>query len=205
MSACLETNLPRVIGPGDYRSMPWKNGGGRTTEIAVSPRGAGLANFLWRASIAQVERDGPFSAFPGVERTLVLLAGNGMRLSAPGATQVLRAPWDVVQFAGEQAFACDLRDGPTRDFNLMVRRDAVRGALVVVRETARTLAGFDVLLCFAASGAVECAVDAQPPIVLMPEHTLVIEDAAARSVDVRTLAPDGAALACTMTFARDAS
>ncbi|MFO1397446.1 MAG: HutD family protein [Burkholderiales bacterium] len=186
--------------------MPWKNGGGSTAEIAVSPHGADLAGFAWRASIAQVECDGPFSAFPGIDRTLVLLAGHGMRLTAPDATTVLRAPWDMMAFAGEQAMACELCDGPTRDFNLMVRRDAMRGAVVVVRATPRTLKGFDALLCFAALGAVECTVDAQPPIVLPPEHTLVLEDAAARGrVDVCALAPDGAALVCTMTDARRAS
>ena len=82
----------------------------------------------------------------------------------------------------------------------------MRGAVVVVRATPRTLKGFDALLCFAALGAVECTVDAQPPIVLPPEHTLVLEDAAARGrVDVCALAPDGAALVCTMTDARRAS
>src|SRR5512147_1621544 len=73
----------RVLGPADYRTMPWKNGGGRTTEIAAAPRGADLAGFTWRISVAELERDGPFSAFPGVDRTLVLLAGNGMRLTGP--------------------------------------------------------------------------------------------------------------------------
>ncbi|WP_431460998.1 HutD family protein, partial [Klebsiella pneumoniae] len=32
----------RILRAADYRSMPWKNGGGVTTEIAVSPAGAGL-------------------------------------------------------------------------------------------------------------------------------------------------------------------
>ena len=51
--------------------MPWKNGGGETAEIAVSPPGAALDDFDWRLSMARVETDGPFSAFPGIDRTLV--------------------------------------------------------------------------------------------------------------------------------------
>jgi hypothetical protein len=47
----------------------------RTTEIAVYPAGATLDAFLWRVSIADVERDGPFSRFPGIDRTIVLLEG----------------------------------------------------------------------------------------------------------------------------------
>ena len=59
---------------------PWKNGGGTTREIAAFPPGAGLDDFGWRLSVAEVERDGPFSVFSGVDRTIVLLDGAGMRL-----------------------------------------------------------------------------------------------------------------------------
>jgi len=35
----------RVIRAAECRSMPWKNGGGATTEICVRPPGAGLDDF----------------------------------------------------------------------------------------------------------------------------------------------------------------
>ena len=73
----------RLLTPADYRPMPWKNGAGRTTEIAAHPAGAALDAFAWRVSIADVERDGPFSRFPGIDRTIVLLDGAGMRLACP--------------------------------------------------------------------------------------------------------------------------
>ena len=60
----------RILRAPDYRVMPWKNGGGTTTEVAVSPEGAGLDHFDWRISMARVEQDGPFSTFPGIDRTL---------------------------------------------------------------------------------------------------------------------------------------
>ncbi|MGP4884984.1 HutD family protein, partial [Klebsiella pneumoniae] len=41
---------------------PWKNGGGETREIICVP--APDAPFLWRASIATLQADGPFSPFP---------------------------------------------------------------------------------------------------------------------------------------------
>ncbi len=72
--------MVRLLTPADFHPMPWKNGAGRTTEIAVYPPGASLDAFLWRVSIADVERDGPFSRFPGIDRTIVLLEGGGMRL-----------------------------------------------------------------------------------------------------------------------------
>lgn len=176
--------------------MPWKNGGGRTTEIAAFPPGADLASFAWRVSIADVEGDGPFSAFPGVERTLVLLAGCGMRLARPGVAMELRAPFDVVTFPGEHALACELRDGPTRDFNLMVRRQAARGTLAVVRDGARTFTGARTLLCFAATGTVECTFAGPPPVVLAPEQTLLVEGGDAMTV--RALTAGGAALVCAI-------
>ncbi len=51
---------------------PWKNGGGMTADVAASPPGAGMDGFDWRVSIARVEADGPFSVFPGVDRTMAL-------------------------------------------------------------------------------------------------------------------------------------
>ncbi len=52
-----------------------------------SPRiraGAGLETFIWRVSVADVASDGPFSRFPGIDRTIMLLEGAGMRLCARG-------------------------------------------------------------------------------------------------------------------------
>ena len=59
----------RVLRAADYPRMPWKNGGGETAEILVEPAGAPLDSFDWRLSMARVAADGPFSLFPGVERT----------------------------------------------------------------------------------------------------------------------------------------
>ena len=68
----------KVIRACDQLVMPWKNGGGITREIAkrVDSRG----NMVWRASRATISQDGDFSLFPGVERHLLLLKGEGFRL-----------------------------------------------------------------------------------------------------------------------------
>lgn len=72
---------------------PWKNGGGETREIAAFPPGAGFDDFDWRLSIATIAEDGAFSAFPGIDRTLILLSGNGvaLRLDDGGAMSCNRA------------------------------------------------------------------------------------------------------------------
>ena len=63
----------KILRPADYRSMPWKNGAGTTIEIAVFPEQAGLDDFVWRVSRAQVVADGGFSHFAGIDRSLALL------------------------------------------------------------------------------------------------------------------------------------
>jgi environmental stress-induced protein Ves len=164
----------RILSPADYRRMPWKNGGGHTHEIAVYPESAGMAAFAWRVSVAEVARDGPFSRFPGVDRTLVLLTGNGVRLEGSGTPLDLRIPYEPVTFTGDAEFDCVLTDGPVRDFNLMVRRDAATGEVVVVREGGQAIAPAQAYVCFAAAGVSECLIAGYPPLVVAPEHSLVV-------------------------------
>lgn len=123
------------------RATPWKNGGGSTCEIACWPPGAGLDDFDWRASIATIAASGPFSEFPGVDRVIMLLDGDGVRLrSADGAIDHrLDRPWAPFAFPGERALDCERLGGASSDFNVMVRRGRLRAELDLVRE-ARALA-----------------------------------------------------------------
>jgi environmental stress-induced protein Ves len=121
----------RLRRAGDHRRMAWSNGGGTTYEVASAPEGAGLDGFGWRISLADIAASGPFSPFPGIDRTLVLVDGTGMELEVDGATTALR-PRDVVRFAGEQSVSCRLTHGPTRDLNVMVRRGRFAARVEVV-------------------------------------------------------------------------
>ena len=119
-----------VIPANEYRRERWKNGAGWTREIHAHPATAPAQGWDWRLSIAEIEDDSPFSAFPGVDRELVLLGGNGLRLRfEDGALHVLRPPHERLRFAGERAVAGELIDGPTQDFNLMWRRDTIDAQL----------------------------------------------------------------------------
>jgi uncharacterized protein len=103
---------------------PWKNGGGTTTEVAAFPPGASLENFGWRVSIAQVARGGPFSLFPGIDRTLALFEGR-MALTIAGHGVVeLSAEAPPVAFPGDVATEAALIGGPVTDLNVMTRRGA---------------------------------------------------------------------------------
>lgn len=103
---------------------PWKNGGGSTREIACCPPGAGLHSFDWRVSIATIDRSGPFSVFAGVDRCIVLLAGDGVALDAPraGWQHRLDSPLQPFTFSGDDAVDCTLLGGTSTDFNVMTRR-----------------------------------------------------------------------------------
>lgn len=101
----------------------WKNGGGSTTEIAVFPQEAGFDAFDWRVSLATIAADGPFSAFPGVERTLVLVDGHGMTLDIDGEPTMLSKADPVAAFDGESRVEAKLSRGPSTDFNVMTRLD----------------------------------------------------------------------------------
>jgi environmental stress-induced protein Ves len=113
----------------EYRRERWRNERGWTREIHRHPEGA--ADWLWRASIAEIDHDAPFSAFPGVDRELVLLHGNGMHLKFDdGDAVTLNPPHDRIRFAGERPLHAELLDGPTHDFNLMWKRDALQATLL---------------------------------------------------------------------------
>jgi uncharacterized protein len=106
-----------------FTRMAWKNGGGNTLEIHRQPETG--SDWLWRLSVAQIEQDGLFSAFPGCDRTLVLLVGEGMQLDFDGRQIPVLPPYGQVHFAGEQSPDCHLIDGPTQDFNAIWKRDAL--------------------------------------------------------------------------------
>ncbi|CAI0727404.1 HutD family protein [Serratia ficaria] len=100
---------------------PWRNGGGETREIACWPPGA--QDFDWRASIATIAQDGPFSAFAGIDRSITLLEGDGVHLFSAGRIDhALAQVGEPFAFSGDVALDARLLGGGSRDFNIMTRR-----------------------------------------------------------------------------------
>ncbi len=121
----------------DSRIMPWKKGGGSTTEIAMEPKGSGLADpFLWRVSSAKIEASGPFSSFPGYSRSLVLLEGAGLLLDIVGkhgtARQRLKNIRQPVVFSGDDTVTATLIQGPCVDFGVISDPSRVRAVVQVL-------------------------------------------------------------------------
>ncbi|SFD74463.1 HutD/Ves family protein [Massilia yuzhufengensis] len=103
--------------------VPWKNGGGSTTEIAIGPPDAGFEDFDWRVSLATIEKDGAFSLFPGVDRTLALVEGHGMTLDIDGDPVMVTEAGPVVAFDGSSVVQAKLSRGGSTDFNAMTRSE----------------------------------------------------------------------------------
>lgn len=110
-------------------TVPWKNGSGSTTQIASDPPEADFDSFDWRVSLATISENGPFSVFPGVERTLALVDGHGLTLDIDandrhaGHRVLVGRDEPVLAFSGDSDVQATLNRGPSVDFNVMTRSD----------------------------------------------------------------------------------
>ena len=114
-----------IVRLDDVAPHPWRNGGGVTRELLKWPD---ADDWILRLSVADIEADGPFSAFPGVQRWIVALTGVGMELGEPFNVQ-LEPGLPVYSFDGRFASMCTLTDGPTKDLNLMIAKNRASGWL----------------------------------------------------------------------------
>lgn len=145
-----------IIRLRECHSVPWKNGTGRTRELAIHPAGAGMDEFIWRVSVADVDSASPFSAFPGIDRHIALLQGAGFTMTLDdGREHALTTELTPFAFPGEAHVSVCLTDGPTRDFNLMIRRERARGELVVWEGPCRQVVDDAVALIFCVQGHVD--------------------------------------------------
>jgi uncharacterized protein len=130
----------RIIRAADYRRMRWKNGGGETIEIVVSPPDSSLDDFHWRVSMAHVASAGPFSHFAGVDRTLAVIAGDGIALALGGRGEVqLTHETPPHVFPGDLPVDARLLGGPIDDLNVMSRRGRYRHLLSRMRLAGTTV------------------------------------------------------------------
>ncbi|MFD7027034.1 HutD family protein [Streptomyces sp. NPDC059917] len=127
----------RILRAADRTAEAWKNGGGVTRQIAagapVPGRVSVAGDFGWRVSLAEVAADGPFSAFPGVDRTLTVVEGAGMDLTVDGVRRAVDERFAPQRFPGDVATDCRLLAGPVVNFNVMYRRTTTRAEVAVVR------------------------------------------------------------------------
>jgi environmental stress-induced protein Ves len=114
--------MMKNITQDQFKIMPWKNGGGSTTEMFRIP-GRSLGDFYLRLSQANIEQDGPFSVFSGIDRYLILLEGQGCILNTEGHIIELTPDSPPYFFAGEKNVHCKLLYQTITDFNVMIDRN----------------------------------------------------------------------------------
>jgi len=122
----------QVLKRDAYRTMPWRNGRGSTREIAREP--ASGEEFAWRLSLADIEQDGDFSAYPGYRRAIVLVAGKSLQLRFNGHGNCsLHAARRGARFEGEWKTHCAVPEGRCTDLSLIVRTGSSVGPAAIVR------------------------------------------------------------------------
>lgn len=133
---------------------PWRNGRGITRTVAVDTAGA---DWRWRISLADLSGTAPFSRFPGLDRSAVLVRGTGLALTVDGDSNELERPGQQLDFAGESDVWAATPGGPARLWNVMTRRGAARAELRWLTRPAVLLdAGLRVLLAVDAACRVRC-------------------------------------------------
>ena len=136
-----------IVDLADVAATPWRNAGGVTRELAVWPA---QVEWAWRMSVAEVGASGPFSRFDGITRWFAVLQGAGVELTVRTPTDGAEA--DAINhrltandaplcFDGGASTDCQLINGPTQDFNLMVQGSQRPACMTRVRGEFQTLVG----------------------------------------------------------------
>lgn len=117
--------MTTVVRTGDVTPQPWANGAGSTRELLSADDGS------WRVSLADIDRDGPFSAFPGRARLLTVVDGPVLALVLDGVEQVVE-PRRPFAFSGDAEVMASIPDGAVRVLNVIVDPAAVRPFVTVL-------------------------------------------------------------------------
>lgn len=115
----------RYLPATGYVTMPWKNGTGSTDEICLLPPDASRDAFELRVSRAIIATSGLFSAFPGVERTITVIEGEGLALEFDDHTVDLTTGQPHRFDSGLTPVGVP-KGGTVRVVNVMAARDAWR-------------------------------------------------------------------------------
>ena len=171
----------RIVRQSQFKSSPWKNGGGITHEAMRSPLRGDV--FRWRVSVAHIDNSGAFSDFAGYARTMVLLRGSGVSVKLSDGTQrIMRAAGDLAQFDGALGVECELLKGPCVDLNLMIAKsDGVAARVERFMESLVVSAGRnETLAIFAIDRRFKLEITAGKTVTLEPWDLAVLSHGSGR-------------------------
>jgi environmental stress-induced protein Ves len=143
----------KVFPSSHARRVPWKNGRGSTLELLTDASEPGGA-WTWRLAVADVPEEGPFSPYPNIDRSIVVLEGRGLELDGPEGRRDVPRQGEGLAFAGEEPITGHPLGTGVQDGNLMLQRGQWRGAVLHLVRGRHVLEG-DVVLLHAWSGSLE--------------------------------------------------
>jgi environmental stress-induced protein Ves len=126
----------RVLGESEFRTVPWKNGAGVTTDLLMKPEGATHDTFDLRLGRAPITSEGPFSSYPGIDRTITLIRGQRLELDF-GDKSLLLTPLNPQSFDSGLAPRSRLPDGAVEVVNVMTRRGVWTSSVEVLHGAQR--------------------------------------------------------------------
>lgn len=199
-----------VLRASELAPRPWKNGAGTTRVIAQRPSAqAKQDRFGWYVAIADIDRNGPFSPYPGMTRHLVALEGQPISLHCRGASQGVELTHRIdaesapFAFQGDWETDCTLlaappgkSDGYARVLNVIAQRDRVSVRIDVLELPGTTpveKAAGETLVLVVANGSVNAmgaGANVQP--ALARHDAILVEDPRYASI---SLSPRGFAAA----------
>jgi environmental stress-induced protein Ves len=153
----------RILRRGDCQTTPWKNGRGIADRLAIWPIGTTHEDCEWQVTRTRIVDDGPFSAYPGFDRHLVLLSGGALVLEVAGLddqvrfTHAITTPLAPFAFRGEWSVGCRLVGGAAEVLNVFTRRGCAAARVdTLVPEQARPVGkpGGEALVGVVTAGAV---------------------------------------------------
>lgn len=155
---------------------PWVNGAGTRQELASGALGERTA---WWLSAATIERDCPFSTYPGLARLHVVTSGSGTRLTGDGVDLHVQ-PMTPVAFDGDTPLECRLVDGPCTAINVIYDPSLVLPELLVLEAGAHEVGARDIaVLCVAGTGsAAGAGLEAGQGAVLHVAATITVDPSA---------------------------
>ncbi|AFQ51089.1 HutD family protein [Burkholderia cepacia] len=158
----------------------WRNGGGTTRTIATG-------GTQWRVSLASIERNGPYSRFPGIARVSLILGGDGVTLTSSETVVQLR-PWVPEAYDGDLDWDAALVDRPSIALNVMATKGRYLVDVRIVDEPVVVGPGRAAIAVALGPGCTYAEGGDAPAGDLLPGHVLVSE----RQDRPLLLAPRGA-------------